>query len=240
MNDHQTAAEIAALHGVTRPTGYANSEPVFALRCPLLESKSGKSVHIWDGDGSYVAVNDHHPSCKNDSVADALNISRPGKGPRPPIRPRAKRKEAEAKPPLKPRPLPSGSPYWEPHVYHDATGNPVLAVVREDLGEDAEGVMAKTFWQFTPAPDAPDLWLPGGIRRDRPLYHLSKIPGDGPVVVVEGEKCVLAYESAWPDQTVTTFAGGSRCMAQDGLQTPARPRSLAAGRRRRLQPHGYA
>ena len=82
---HQTAAEIAALHGVFKSTTRHNEsrEPIYALRCPLAPSKSGTSVHIWDGADGFVAVDDKH-ACDNAAVRDALGIRHKGSGGPPP------------------------------------------------------------------------------------------------------------------------------------------------------------
>ena len=145
-------------------------------------------------------------ACSYEAIREALGFDKPS-GP-----PRAARQDEEPEPPPKPRPLPSGPPWWKPFIYHDVKGTPVLAVLRKDKGpkNPETGKTPKTFRQFTPAPAAPELWLPGGIEEDRPLYHLPKIDQtpDAPVTIVEGEKCVEASEEAWPDRLATTFAGG--------------------------------
>ena len=192
MTAHQTAAELAAQHGIYKSTGHAYGQPKFALRCPLVESKSGNSVHIWDGGDGYIAVDDKHASCDNKAVRDALGIRHKGSGgPPPPIRARPKQ---EPEPPPKPGPLPSGRGYYRPSFYTDAEDTPVLAVVRKDLGINVEtGNRRKIYPQYVPAPDAPGLWLLGGMKGLQPLYHLRAVldaPPDNRVTIVEGEKCV--------------------------------------------------
>ena len=43
----QTAAEFAATVGVYKSTSSKDGRPVFAIRCPLVASQSGNSVHLW-------------------------------------------------------------------------------------------------------------------------------------------------------------------------------------------------
>ena len=216
-----SASEIAARFGVYKSAGYINGRPKYAIRCPLVESKSGASVHVWDGDDGSVAVDDKHAGCENKAVRDALGISKPS-GPPAPIQ---RRPDPKPEPePAEPRPLPSGQPFWPPHIYTDIEGNRVLAVVRKDLGLDGAGGMRKTFMQFTPAGD--DRWVPGGLKRNRPLFRLPRLSEPGRVLVVEGEKCVLACEKAWPDQIVTTWSGGSKAWQKTDWE-PLRGRAIS-------------
>ena len=135
-----SASEIAARFGVYKSAGYINGRPKYAIRCPLVESKSGASVHVWDGDDGSVAVDDKHAGCENKAVRDALGISKPS-GPPAPIQ---RRPDPKPEPePAEPGPLPSGPPFWSPHIYTDAEGNRALAVVRKDLGRDDAGGMRK-------------------------------------------------------------------------------------------------
>ena len=158
-------------------------------------------------------------SCEFDAIRDALGISKPS-GPPPPIQ---RRPDPKPEPePAEPRALPSGKPYWPPHIYTDAEGNRVLAVVRRDKGLDGAG--GKTFSQYTPAGD--DLWVPGGLKRNRPLFRLPRLSEQGRVLVVEGEKCVMACEKAWPTQIVTTWAGGSKAWQKTDWE-PLRGRALS-------------
>ena len=113
--------------------------------------------------------------------------------------PRAPRKPAE---PPKPQPLPSGNGVTVYH-YHDASGEPVFAVVRRDRPDGT-----KTFSQWTP--DGNGLWLPVAPPPPMPLYLLPELVNTtGKVVVVEGELCCHAAKGAWPKQTVTCWAGGT-------------------------------
>ena len=99
----------------------------------------------------------------------------------------------------RPEPLPAGA--W---VYRDAEGRPLMATTRHQLKGGK-----KSFWQWTPVEGG---WVKKGLARPRPLYRLDVIANsDGPVSIVEGEKCVDACLAAWPDrQSVTTWPGGCR------------------------------
>ena len=193
--------------------------------CPA-HADTDRSLSVNEGNGGTALVH-CFAGCDFEAVRDAMGFEPPS-GPRPPIRPRPAKTEEPEEPP-EPRPLPSGPGWWEPFIYTDAAGTPVLAVVRKDLGKNAEtGRMRKTYPQYLPAPDAPGLWLPGGIERDRPLYHLPKLaasPTDR-VVVVEGEKCVEACETAWPSRLATTFAGGGNAWQRTDYE-PLRGRDVS-------------
>ena len=222
----QTAAEFAATVGVYKSTSYKDGRPVYAIRCPLVESQSGDSVHVWDGDDGYVAVNDNHlESCDNAAVRDTLGIPHKGSsGPPPPIQ---RRPDPKPEPePAEPRPLPSGKPFWPPHIYTDAEGNDVLAVVRKDKGLNPDtGKMRKMFIQYTPAGDG--LWLTGGLKRNRPLFQLPRLSEPGRVLVVEGEKCVHGLrEGVGLTQIVTTWSGGSKAWQKTDWE-PLRGRAIS-------------
>ena len=99
--------------------------------------------------------------------------------------------------------LPPGHVY----TYHDAQGNEVSYVVRQDREK------GKTFKQARPVNGHYE-WkaMPG----PRVLYGLPGIqanPG-APVAILEGEKCVDAYRARWPDQLATTNMGGSSQIRQ--------------------------
>ena len=80
----------------------------------------------------------------------------------------------------------------------------MLAVVRRDTDK------GKRINQWTPTDGG---WIAKGVggARKLPLYRLPSIlaaPPDQGIVVVEGEKCVHACVGLWPEQPVTTWAGG--------------------------------
>ena len=186
--------------------------------CPA-HPDTDPSLSITEKDGKILAK--CFSSCEFAAIRDALGISKPS-GPPPPIQ---RRPDPKPEPePAEPRPLPSGQPFWLPHIYTDIEGNRVLAVVRKDLGPDGAGGMRKTFSQYTPAGD--DLWVPGGLKRNRPLFQLPRLSEPGRVLVVEGEKCVMACETAWPDQIVTTWSGGSKAWQKTDWE-PLRGRAIS-------------
>ena len=192
-----------------RPKWQKNGREIRAS-CPAHPATSDDGLSVTEKDGKVLA---HcFSSCSYEAIRDAVGFEKPS-GPPPSIRPRPKPEDEEPEPPPKPRSLPSGPPWWSPFYYTDAEGTPVLVVVRKDLGKNPEtGKMRKTFRQFTPAPDAPGLWLPKGIEYSRPLYRLPKIlaaPVDATIRVVEGEKCVEAALVAWPSKHVTCWSGGA-------------------------------
>ena len=121
---------------------------------------------------------------------------------------------------MKAGPLPTG-PEVTRYDYVDDAGKIVLVVTRHD---HADG--GKHFLQWTPA-DKPDMFYPAGMSKDRPLFHLPKLlEGTGRVAVVEGEKCVLSCEAAWPDQPVTCWSGGAKAWRRTDWE-PLRGREVS-------------
>ena len=212
------AEEIAARFGVTRPRGKVDGAGVFKIPCQTHPTKSDDSLHLWVNNRGHLAVK-CQGGCSTEAVLDALGEQRGG--PPPPLSPKAK---AKPEPPPEPKPLPTGKPYWPPHFYTDQAGKPVLAVVRKDIVKK-DGQPGKTFIQYTPADG--DLWIAVGLKRDRPLFRLPKLSREGRVLVVEGEKCVLACEGAWPDHLVTTWSGGASKVWQSTDWEPLRGRDLS-------------
>ena len=96
--------------------------------------------------------------------------------------------------------LPSG-PSVRVWIYGRASA-PAFAVVRRD----SNGRKRVSWW--TPAPGG--LWVPGGPTGEAlPLYRLDALEaGSGRVTVAEGEQCVDACVTAWPERAATTWAGG--------------------------------
>ena len=91
-------------------------------------------------------------------------------------------------------------PPGEHYRYTDSAGGPRLVVVR------GEG---KRFTQWRRHPDG---WEARGLDGELPLFGLDLLaaaPLDASVLVVEGEKDVLAAREAWPTQTTTCWPGGA-------------------------------
>ena len=190
-----------------RPKWQRNGREIRAY-CPAHPGTSDDGLSVTEKDGRPLA---HcFSACSYEAIREALGFDKPSGPPRA-ARPRPKDEEPEPPPP-EPMSLPSGKPWWKPWIYTDAEGTPVLAVVRKDKGKDKTGKMRKTFAQFTPAPDAPDLWVAKGLEHGQPLYRLPDIlaaPADARFRVVEGEKCTDAAMAAWPESNVTCSAGGA-------------------------------
>ena len=176
--------------------------------CPAHDGNS-PSLSLTERNGK-VLVNCFGPDCSYDDIREALGFT--GK-------PKAPARERPPEPPPKPQPLPTG-PQYTTYMYEDEQGTPVMAVVRVELGAGR-----KRFIQFTPTPD-PNLWIPRGMDSKQPLFHLPKLRAKGRVALVEGEKCVLACEGAWPDQLVTCWAGGAKAWRRTDYE-PLRGRELS-------------
>ena len=121
---------------------------------------------------------------------------------------------------LKPASLPSGKGLTQ-NYYTNADGSTHFVVVRNDNKKP------KGFTQWTPTDD-PEKWLPTAPKGKKPLYLLHELAAStGKVAVVEGEKCVHACKEAWPNQTVTTFAGGAPHGWKHADWTPLAGREVA-------------
>ena len=168
--------------------------------CPSHDDKN-PSLSIQEGDDGRVLAK-CFAGCTFQAIRDALGLTQ-SNGHKPLAPPKATtttiRPHKPPKPPPKPQPLPSGAGITVYH-YVDGDGAPSFAVVRRDP--------RKRFSQWTPVGN--DLWIPVSIPNNRPLYRLPDVlKGKGRVAVVEGEKCVAAAAKAWPEQIVTTWAGGT-------------------------------
>ena len=116
-------------------------------------------------------------------------------------------RERKPKEPPKPQRLPSGANVTVYH-YTDVEGQPMFVVVRRDTPD------GKSFSQWTPHTE-PGMWAPKAPESPKPLYRLPEVAASsGKVAIVEGEKCVEAAIRAWPNQTVTCWAGGTNAWQQ--------------------------
>lgn len=85
--------------------------------------------------------------------------------------------------------------------YSDAEGNPLYAVARFEAGTLADKKQFKQYrWEA-------GRWLPGLQGGTLPLFGLHLLNGSGPVLLAEGEKCVLALREL--GYTATTTPGGT-------------------------------
>ena len=163
--------------------------------------------------------------CSFEDIRGALDLTPAKKSTTRSRRSRTRRSNRKRKE-LTAGPLPTGSPDEKVtrYDYVDATGKIVLVVTRVDHVDGG-----KHFMQCTPA-DKPDSFYYKGMGdTPQPLYRLPEIAGTetGSVAVVEGEKCVEACVSAWPDQPrVTTWAGGAKAWRRTDW-TPLRGREVA-------------
>ena len=174
----------------------------WSARCPSHDDRN-PSLSVSEGDTQEVVVH-CFAGCGFEDIRDALGLDRWD------ARPAGLQvvKSAPAKNrDRKPRQLPNG-PGEQSWIYTDAAGAPLMAAVRRDCtGQD--GKPGKKVWQWTPKGDG---WIPIGMPegKPKPLYGLPELAAEpeGRVVVVEGEKCVDAWRSVWPERLVTTWPGG--------------------------------
>ena len=180
--------------------------------CPAHED-SNPSLTLREGDRQAVVIT-CHAGCSYEKVIGALGLDSPQRR----INGRERKTvEGSSKPAPSPRPLPGG-PGVTSWVYTDADGDPLMAVVRRDTRE------GKRITQWTRRGGG---WVPEGLKGKRPLYRLHKLPSEGGVAVVEGEKCVDACLAAWPDrQQVTTWSGGTNAWRKTDW-TPLRGREVS-------------
>ena len=107
------------------------------------------------------------------------------------------------------------------HRYRDKDGKHLFTVCRyPPLAADASDDDKKRWHKcdvWTPVKDG---WIAKGIEGTKPLYRLPKILAANPdqqVMLVEGEKCVEAVESAFPKALVTTWANGGKAYTRTNL-----------------------
>ena len=115
------------------------------------------------------------------------------------------------------------------HPYHDQDGKHLFTVCRyPPLSADASDDDKKRWRKcdvWTPVTGG---WIAKGIDGTKPLYRLAKILAGNPkqqVMIVEGEKCVEAVESAFPKALVTTWANGGKAYTRTDL-TPLHGRRV--------------
>jgi putative DNA primase/helicase len=133
------------------------------------------------------------------------------------------RRVIENIPPLR---VPDGIPAEHPqkgkpsqrHVYTDEAGNPTVVVYRFDNSDNSDNRRKKEFRPYTLSSrdwKAPDV---------RPLYRLDALSRyDGPVVLVEGEKCADALNDM--GILATTAFGGCNGIKKTDL-SPLRGRDV--------------
>ena len=187
-------------------------------QCPAHDD-TDPSLSINEGHGGKVLVH-CFSGCSFEEVRGALNLTAPtGSEPR-----RGPLRVVKEKPPPEPQPLPRGRTL-EVYIYQNADGTLTFAVIRRPKPGGG-----KKFSQWTPVDIEQDLWIPKALEGGRPLYRLPElVASEGVVAVVEGEKCVAACLRAWPDQPVTTWAGGTNAWQQtDWAPLAGREVSLVA------------
>ena len=107
------------------------------------------------------------------------------------------------------------------HRYLDKGGNHLFTVCRYAKLADDASEEDKKYWRkcdvWTPVEGG---WIPKGIDGTKPLYRLPKILAANltqQVMIVEGEKCVEAVESAFPKALVTTWPNGGKAYTRTNL-----------------------
>ena len=194
INEWLAALEAAGCKPKRSGNGYS-------ARCPAHEDRD-PSLSLAEGDHQAVVVK-CHKGCSFEAIRAALGFDRDRT---PPDLHVVSSRPAPGQDP-KPQPLPSG-PNIRVWAYTDAEGKDLMAVVRRDLPGGK-----KRIHQWTPKDGG---WIPVGLPEPRPLYRLPEIAqGEGPVLVVEGEKVVDAVLAAFPGRwRVTTWPGGHGQWAQ--------------------------
>ena len=180
--------------------------------CPS-HSDANPSFSLTERDGKILT---HcFAGCTFDAIRQALGMTgKPMSGSRPDYKP------TPPPEPPKPQPLPN-RPTDTRYPYMSAEGEVVMVVVRHDWPN-----RPKTFSQWIPTKDK-DKWLPTGLTGKKPLYNLPDVlDSNGKVAVVEGEKCAIAAKTAWPTQTVTTWAGGANAWSYTDW-TPLKGRGVS-------------
>ena len=170
-------------------TSYYSASTV-RMACPLCREigKDSDGTHLQIGNGKVWCYSDteHGPRLKGEIKRAEYDGSAELKPRKPPPAKPKKIKFVKS--------LPRGTQY----EYRDQSGNLLFVAVRKEN--------PKKFYQYTVVKGG---YETRGYGPDRPLYRLNHIKSDGPVIVVEGEKCVHALIDAGCDLSVTTFSQGS-------------------------------
>lgn len=106
----------------------------------------------------------------------------------------------------RPRPLPTGSQFrhW---IYRGVDGAELMAVVRWDKLEKDGSTKIIRYPLF---PVGNNLWEKGPVSpENRPIYGQPRLKREGPVMVVEGEKCADIVAQTWPRVPVVCWQGGT-------------------------------
>ena len=184
------------------PPGASSGAAYWMAQCPAHDD-SNPSMQIKDrGDGT--ASIECFAGCDFVDILKAVGFYATGGSKTPETAPSAppRPRQAPAKEPPKPQPLPTGKNVT---AYYYTTADPdeiVFAVIRRDYDDKP-----KRFSQWMPTADGQ--WLPVAPTERKPMYQLPTIGAPGAVAIVEGEKCVHALKDAWPKRAVTTWAGGT-------------------------------
>ena len=68
------SAEIAAQHGVSRPTSHYQGRAVYRIPCPV-HGGEDRNLAIWDGDGGSLGAVCHSRGCTHKKIMDALGVA---------------------------------------------------------------------------------------------------------------------------------------------------------------------
>jgi 5S rRNA maturation endonuclease (ribonuclease M5) len=99
------------------------------------------------------------------------------------------------------------------HVYRDEIGNPTAVVYRFDNSDNSDNSDKKARKEFRPYNVITGKWK---APEERSLYHLDDIAkSEGPVVIVEGEKCADALKAI--GILATTAFGGCNGVGKTDL-----------------------
>ncbi|MGP6462398.1 DUF927 domain-containing protein [Pseudomonas parakoreensis] len=115
-------------------------------------------------------------------------------------------------------------------IYRDASGQPLMALYRFDLGPDEDGKPKKVFAPLTwcqRSNSETTQWRWQGLPDPRPLLRLEELAlrDSAPVVVCEGEKAADAAGELMPDYVATCWPNGSNSWHKADL-TPLKGRLI--------------
>jgi len=135
--------------------------------------------------------------------------------------------EAMKRCPIRHREHGAPSKVW---IYRDASGQPLMALYRFDLGPDEDGKPKKVFAPLTwcqRSNNETTQWRWQGLPDPRPLLRLEELAlrDSAPVVLCEGEKAADAAGELMPDYVATCWPNGSNSWHKADL-TPLKGRSV--------------
>lgn len=220
MSTHLSAEKIANFLGKAKRSGGG-----FACRCPAHDDND-PSLAIWDDAEGRLGIK-CHAGCSYKDVREALQKkglwpeTSQQRASRGDIKKERKRLSDRLESVV---PVPSAAPSpdfqkilgWVPTItyeYLNANGNLLMIVARLDRLVGEKQIRPVIFARNGLGKNE---WVSGALPAPRPLFGLDQLAANpsAPVLIVEGEKTVLAARALFPTHVVVTWPGGANSVGK--------------------------